>query len=420
MPFPPPTDRQARLVWLALTGLSIAVLVGLIVALIWGLSIVLRLLAPVLWPLAIAGVIAYLLDPVVDSLQRTGVPRPRAIMAVFALGLLIVAAFFGSVVPQLISETRQLANRVPSYVARVQKRLDQWVNHPPPFVRKLLEREQRNIRNDQAQTLTNEAGPVTLTNVVSGAGTETNAPALLAGTLDQHTLQNATEWLAKALPRVGSWIFGQVGRVASWFGVLAGLALVPVYAFYFLLEKKGISSRWTDYLPVADSGFKTELVFILNSVNNYLISFFRGQVLVAICDGVMYGLGFLLIGLPYAVLIGVVAVFLTMIPFLGAIVTCATALLIAVVQFGDWRHPTLVLAVFACVQALEGLVISPKIMGGRVGLHPVTIIISVMAGTTLLGGLLGGILAIPFTAALRVVMFRYVWKKKTSDAKREA
>ncbi len=109
------------------------------------------------------------------------------------------------------------------------------------------------------------------------------------------------------------------------------------------------------------------------------------------------------------------AVFLTMIPFLGAIVTCCTALVIALVQFGDWLHPLLVLAVFGLVQALEGLVISPRIMGGRVGLHPVTIIIAVMVGTTLLGGLLGGILAIPLTAALRVVMFRYVWKRAGRD-----
>src|SRR5262245_38390429 len=149
MALPPPTDRQARLIWLALTGLAMAVLVGLAVALIWGLAFVLRLLSPVLWPLAIAGVIAYLLDPVVDFLQRRGVPRPRAILTVFALGLLIVVALFGSVVPQLVNETRQLASRVPAYVVRVQKRLDQWVNQPPAFVRKLLEREQKNTRSEQ-------------------------------------------------------------------------------------------------------------------------------------------------------------------------------------------------------------------------------------------------------------------------------
>jgi predicted PurR-regulated permease PerM len=116
--------------------------------------------------------------------------------------------------------------------------------------------------------------------------------------------------------------------------------------------------------------------------------------------------------LPYAVLLGAAAVLLTMIPFLGAITICFTALIIAFVQYGDWLHPALVLAVFAVVQSLEGLVISPRIMRGRVGLHPLAIIIAVMAGTTLLGGLLGGILAIPLTAAMRVVMARYVWKRR--------
>ena len=81
------------------------------------------------------------------------------------------------------------------------------------------------------------------------------------------------------------------------------------------------------------------------------------------------------------------------------------------IQFGDWWHPLLVLAVFGGVQMAEGLVISPKIIGDRVGLHPLAIIIAVMVGTTLLGGILGGVLAIPLTAALRAVMYRYVWKR---------
>ncbi len=225
-------------------------------------------------------------------------------------------------------------------------------------------------------------------------------------------MQSATAWLAKALPKAGAWLFGQVSKVASWFGVLAGLALIPVYTFYFLLEKEGIETKWTDYLPVAKSEFKDELVFVLKSINDYLITFFRGQVIVALCNGILYTIGFFMVGLPYAFLLGVLATVLTMIPFLGAITTCVLALVIAFVQFSDWLHPLLVLAVFAVVQTLEGLVISPKIMGDRVGLHPLTIIIAVMVGTTLLGGLLGGILAIPLTAALRVVMFRYVWKKR--------
>jgi predicted PurR-regulated permease PerM len=255
---------------------------------------------------------------------------------------------------------------------------------------------------NQADALTNQTTSVTTT----------NAPSLLSSALDTEKLQTAAGWVAQALSRAGAWLFG---RVASWFGLLTGAALVPVYCFYFLMEKRGISSRWSDYLPVSDSAFKQELVFVLNSINNYLITFFRGQVLVGISDGILYGIGFFIIGLPYALVIGAAASVLTIIPFLGAIIVCLSALIMALVQYGDWLHPLEVLLVFAVVQSLEGLVISPKILGGRVGLHPVTIIIAVMVGTTLLGGLLGGILAIPLTAALRVIMFRYIWKRPATN-----
>jgi predicted PurR-regulated permease PerM len=419
MTLPPPTHRQARLIWLALSGLALAVLGGLAVALVWGLGHVLQILSPVLWPIAIAAVLAYLLDPVVDWFERRGLKRPPAILVVFGIALLVAGALFGSVVPQLIKETRQLAAGIPAYVSRAEKQIEEWVNHPPPLIQRLqrmLEGGPKPAPSTLPTSPTNSSSPVFLPDSTNTVAISTNNPAPAPPPLRNQTLETATDWVAQNLPHAGRWLFGQVGRVASWFGVLAGLALIPVYTFYFLLEKRGISSRWTDYLPVADSAFKTELVFVLNSINNYLITFFRGQVLVAMCDGVLYGLGFLIIGLPYALLIGVVAVFLTIIPFLGAIIICLTALLLALVNFGDWRHPLLVLVVFGCVQALEGLYISPKIMGGRVGLHPVTIIISVMVGTTLLGGLLGGILAIPLTAALRVIMFRYVWKRHASSS----
>jgi predicted PurR-regulated permease PerM len=414
MSFPPPTPKQAHLIWLAAAGLALAVLVALAVALIWGMGQTLQILAPVLWPLAVAGVLAYLLDPVVDFLERRGTPRTRAIVCVFAFAVVILLALLSSVVPQLVGETRQLAEKIPSYATRLQHRVEKWMTDPPALLRKYLSIGQSSspATNFVAGTNTEAAGLATTT--ASGTPSGTNTVTFWSQALDRNTLQSATGWLAKILPKVGSWAFGQVGKVASWFGVLAGLALIPVYAFYFLLEKRGIERSWTNYLPVANSEFKDELVFVLRSINNYLIVFFRGQVLVAICDGVLYTLGFVLIGLPYSVLLGVLAIALTMIPFLGAITICALALILAFAQYGDWKHPLLVLVVFGAVQSLEGLVISPKIMGDRVGLHPLTIIIAVMVGTTLLGGILGGILAIPFTAALRVLMFRYVWR--TPDA----
>ena len=401
MPLPPPTAKQARVIWLAVTGLAVATLVALLAGIVWGLGQLLQVFSPVLWPLAIAGVLACLLDPVVDRFEKSGLSRAKAIVCVFSLALLILAAVFGSVVPSLVSETRQLIKRVPEYSAKLQNRLEHWNPTTPPVLQRFFPR-----------AVVPES-PVMATNGEAfSLMAPTNSPVAFTETLDPKTVQAAKDWLANALPVAGRWLFGQVGRVAAWFGFLAGLALIPVYVFYLLLEQRGIESQWTDYLPVADSKFKDELVFVLRSINGYLVAFFRGQVLVALCDAVLYTTGFLLIGLPYAILIGASALVLTMIPFLGAFTICGTALVIAVATFGDWLHPLLVLGVFGVVQSLEGLFISPRIMGGRVGLHPLAIIIAVMTGTTLLGGLLGGVLAIPLTAVLKVLLARYVWKKR--------
>lgn len=404
---------------MAVTAVAFAALGGVLVAVVWGVGQALAIMGPVLWPLAVAGIISYLLDPLVDQLVSRRIPRARAIIVVFVGALLLVAGLAASVLPQLYKETKQFAERVPAYSSRIQHRLDDWMANPPAILQQVL-----GMVGGGHSTNTPSTSPsvpeVKPTNHVAAPlteplGVETNSPSGLADyitfSMDRGTLKSATTWLADTLPKVGRWMLGKVSKVASWFGILAGLALIPVYAFYFLLEKRGIERRWTDYLPVRNSEFKDEMVFVLRSINDYLIVFFRSQLLVAVCDGALYTIGFLLIGLPYSILLGVMATFLTMIPFLGAMATCAAALIIAFVQYGDWMHPAMVLAVFGVVQTLEGLVISPKIMGDRVGLHPLTIIISVMVGTTLLGGILGGILAIPLTAALRVLMFRYVWKR---------
>jgi predicted PurR-regulated permease PerM len=331
---------------------------------------------------------------------------------VFVAAFLILAGLLASVVPQVVVETQELTRKIPGYTTRLEQHVENIITHPPAWLQRFLPQPPAAPVETPATATNAEpaAAPVATTNAPTGAAQEKSAPSAFA--LDRAALSSVTDWLGKTLPVLGHRLSQAVSFIGSWFGVIAGLALIPIYAFYFLLEKQGIESKWTDYLPVHESKFKEEVVFVLNSINDYLISFFRGQVLVAMCDGILYTIGFIIIGLPYAVLIGVMATFLTIIPFLGAITTCITALLIALVSFGDWQHPALVLAVVAVVQALEGTVIQPKIMGDRVGLHPVTIIIALMVGTTLLGGILGGILAIPLTAALRVIMFRYVWKKR--------
>lgn len=440
MNFPPPTGRQARVIWFALTALAVTCTIAIVGAIVWGLGHGVMAISPVLWPIAVAGVVAIILDPLVEWLVARRVPRWRAILLVFGAAGFLALSVLGSVLPRAILEARDLAGRIPTYVEVAHKRLEDFLASPPaPLLRLLPEawRKELEGRGAGGGSRTNSpaaGGPSTASTAPPvGGDSPTNAAAGPAGraeamdsslkvplakadspwwlkAIDPRALKTAGGWLGTVVPEVAGWLLGQVGKVASWVGVLAGLALIPVYAFYFLLEKSSIERRWTDYLPVANSWYKDELVWLLRNINDALIVFFRGQVLVAICDGFLYAVGFVLIGLPYGLLLGLVATVLTVIPFLGATITCVMALIIAVIQFGDWQHPLLVLGVFLVVQTVEGWVIQPKIIGDRVGLHPVTIIIALLIGTTLMGGILGGLLAIPATAVLRALMFRYVWR----------
>ena len=408
MALPPPTDKQARIIWTSLTTLAIAVLLAIIAGLLLGLGWLLRLLSPVLWPLAIGGILAYLLDPVVDYFERRKMKRRNAIILVFALCVLALSAFFASIIPRMVRESGRLINEVPDYSRQLRSDLNKWMSSRPfldTWRVRLFPGSKTNVFLRDTNTI--------MTVVQEG---QTNVVAVPPKAAEhawvEQVSQRVIEWAGETLPKIGTWLVAQLSKVASWAGMIIGLALVPVFTYYFLQEKKGITESWTNYLPIMESRFKDELVFCLNAINNYLIVFFRGQVVVAFCIGVLLTIGFLIMGLNYAVILGVLAGALSIVPYLGAILTLIPALILAIVQFKAWWAPLVVLGIFALVQLLEGFVISPKIMGDRVGLHPLTIIIAVMVGTTLLGGILGGILAIPLTAALRVLMFRYVWKKR--------
>ena len=377
-----PSETQSRLIWMAVTGLAVATVIGLVVALVWGLGRVLDLLSPVLWPLAIAAVVACLLAPVVGFFEKHKVSRLRAIILVFCLALALAIAVLASIVPRVVIETQELAAQVPEYSQRLQSHLQTFLAQPPAFLSHFLPPSDPAARNSPAEN---------------------------------PELASATKWLTGSLPEMGSWLLKQSLKVLSGFGLLAGLALIPVYAFYFLLEQRRIERHWKEYLPCQNTTVRNEAAFVLEAINQYLVAFFRGQVLVAICDAILYTIGFLIVGVNYAFLLGFAAVLLTMIPFIGSMMICLTALTLSFVQYGDWQHPALVLAVFALVQTVEGLAISPKIMGDRVGLHPLAIIVAVMTGTTLLGGILGGVLAIPLAAALRVILARYLWPQRDPE-----
>ncbi len=413
--------------------LAIAVILAVTAGFIWGAGKILGLLSPVLWPLAISAVLAYLLDPAVHWLERKKISRPKAIVMVFAVMFCVVGGILASVIPQLVEETNKLVSKIPNYTTRAQQKIEHWADKADKAAAAMQQTNSpganTNATNSSAHE-TNSAVPSAQKKFESPKNSKlesntnsqnisqtNNASTNSIPSADQNQqihkqlLSSAKDWLSKSIPKFGDWLFALLGKVTSLIDVVVAIILIPIYTFYFLREKREIKSQWTNYLPIRDSHTKDELVYMLSATNQYLVAFFRGQVLVALINGALYTVGYLCIGLDYAFLLGFTALILTIIPYIGAIINGLLALTLAIVQFGDWFHPLMVVVVFTVVQSLESFLYSPKIMGNRVGLHPVVVIIAVMVGVTLLGGILGGILAIPIAAALRVALFRYVWKK---------
>src|SRR5207247_412109 len=223
MSFPSPSPKQAKVIWLALTGMAVAVLAALGVALVWGLGKILEILSPVLWPLAVAGVLAYLLDPVVDFLEQRAIPRTRAIILVFIMAVVLLLGMAASVVPQLVNETRDLAMKIPSYTQRLRTGVERWANNPPLLLRKFLGREKSAATTTNAISQTQIDSDTTVTNALPASPKDATPASFWDQALNRDTLRSASGWLATVLPKIGSWLFGQVTRVAAWFGVLAGL-----------------------------------------------------------------------------------------------------------------------------------------------------------------------------------------------------
>jgi predicted PurR-regulated permease PerM len=431
MKFPSPSEDQAKIVWTAATALGVTVILVLVAAIFVGMGWMAKQLSSVLLPLAIAGVIAYLLDPVVDFFQKRGIARSWAIILVFFLAVLFQVGMVGTVVPRLLKDTRALKAEWPDFKDRLQNRVDGFL-HDNPFsveasdilkkfkmpemVSRLFEDEpQKKEASDESvggTTNPQGEGPGGKGQELSGVSLEEEPDSSSPTAIPFDGIEKVWAIVEPIISQMGQLFVDSIGRIGSLLGLLAGLALIPVYVFYFLAEKKGIQDSWTDYLPIHESKMKVEIVFVLRSINDSLIVFFRSQVLVAMCVGGLLMIGFSIIGLRYGVLLGFIAGILGIVPYLGVMLSIVPAVTISIIQSSGILHPLLTLGVFGIVQLLEGLVISPKIIGDRVGLHPLTVIVSIMIGTTLFGGITGGVLAIPLTAALRTLMFRYVWRRR--------
>jgi predicted PurR-regulated permease PerM len=233
------------------------------------------------------------------------------------------------------------------------------------------------------------------------------------------------DWLKSSLTALVNnsirMIRSSVGGFLSVFGFLLSLIIIPIYLFYFLIDARNISASWQDYLPIRASQFKDEVVSSLTEINGYIIAFFRGQLLVSVINGTATALGLVIVGLDFGLLIGLVLCVLGLIPYLGILVCWIPAVIIATVQEGTgtfipsdpgWLFPLVVTGIFVLVQKIDSFFITPKVVASRVGLHPLTVIVSLFMWSLLIGGLLGTILAVPLTATLKVLLRRYVWERR--------
>jgi predicted PurR-regulated permease PerM len=202
-------------------------------------------------------------------------------------------------------------------------------------------------------------------------------------------------------------VLGKVSRgglgIAMW---LTNLVLIPVVAFYLLRDWDRLVAKVDGMLP---RSIQPTIAHLARESDSILGAFVRGQLLVMLALGVFYGAGLGLVGLSVGLLIGMVAGLLSFVPYLGFIIGFVAAVVAVLVQYGDWMHLLLVCGVFALGQLLEGYVLVPKLVGDKIGLHPVAVIFAVLAGGYLFG-FLGVLLALP-AASVIMVLLRYLLER---------
>lgn len=396
-----PTRFQKATCWAALTGICLLVIVTLICGMIYGMGRAFIALEPVLLPVIIAGILAYLLFPCVVWVQKHVKKRVTAVLLVLFTASLGIIGLGAAILPPLIEQTGEL-------IAQRQ----QILNSAATTGRHFLERNA--VAQHIIDSLYNRA--------LKEASEESSTLAELAqkerDSQKDYTskLFTVLNFSSNYLEEVGMrWLTAGSRALSGAMGFLIGIVMIPVFLFYFLLHSETIARNWHTILPLRHSNFRNEVVETLQQINNYIISFVRGQMLVSLIDGILLGITLKIMGLPYAITIAAAAALMGIIPYIGMISTSIPALLIAWFTWHDMGHVLGVACIFIGVSQFDGWVLQPKVLGKRVGMHDLTIMFSVLFWSSVLGGIIGALLAVPLTASLKVLFTRYVWTSTKRD-----
>ena len=327
---------------------------------VWGIALVvfvalLVLLKSILLPFVAGMAIAYLLDPVCDRLEAMGASRTLATTIVTAVFAIVVILLLLLIVPLVVQQAIAFLSTLPDFISRTQERLLPYYMHL----------QQRLDLPD-----TTELGQIARTR-----------------------LGTALSWLAGLLE-------GVVGQGLALANLLSLIFITPVVTFYLLRDWDRLVARLDDLLP-RDHAPAIRAQAAL--VNQSLAGFARGQSMVCLTLALYYSIALLIVGLPFGVVIGLIAGLLTFIPYVGSLTGFAVSMAIAIGQFDNWWSVAIVAIIFGVGQVLEGNFLTPKLVGDRVGLHPVWIIFALLAGGALFG-FVGLLLAVPAASVIGVLV----------------
>jgi predicted PurR-regulated permease PerM len=321
----------------------------------WGAAAVLFLailwlMGDVILPFVVGGALAYFLDPVADRLQRLGLSRVMATTVITICAILLVVLLVLSIIPSLISQLTALVNSAPQIAARMQAFL--------------LERfpELSDSTSTARQTL-----------------------AQIASAIQARGAELANGLLTSALSILNAVIF---------------IVVVPVVTFYLILDWDKLIAR-VDHLIPRDHAPVVRT--IATDINTVIAGFVRGQVSVCLILGTFYAVALMIAGLQYGMIVGAIAGAITFIPYVGSLVGGILAVGLALFQFwGDWMSIGIVAAIFAIGQFVEGNILTPKLVGQSVGLHPVWLLFALSVFGALFG-FVGMLVAVPVAAAIGVI-----------------
>lgn len=334
------------------TALFILVLLGILYLLFQMgpyIRVLFSFIKAVLGPFFIAMIISYLLNPIVNLLSQRAVPRSIAVLLIYTLFIVSVITLIINMLPLLEKQIYELAEHLPEWNAQIQRMIQEYNDHSKDLL------------------------PISIQ-----AGIQKSLTRLEQG--------------------IGDWVGNMMSGISSTLNQIFIGFIIPFLAFYMMKDAKGIEKSLMSLLP---SSKRREIVRLFRDLDHALGNYIRGQLLVCLVVGMLAYIGYLIIGLPYALLLAAIVSVFNLIPYLGPIFGAIPAILVALTESKEMVIAVIIVNMI--VQMLEGNLISPQIVGRSLHLHPLMIIFALLVGGEI-GGILGLLLAVPLFAMGKVVM----------------